>query len=106
MKTPPQLRFRRKLFQRFAELIKERGAKPLVVLLPDQPMVEAIRRGELPAYEPLIRDLKAREIDYVDVADLFRAAKAGRWFARDGHYSPEGNQLVARWLAAAIRQRL
>ncbi len=98
-----------KLFEEFAALVRGRGADPLVVLLPDKPTVQAVRRGEPPVYEPLVRHLKARGIDYVDAGDAFRAADvadADGWFATGGHYSPAGTRLVATWMTGILRERL
>jgi hypothetical protein len=103
-------RIQSKIFVQFVQLVRERGARPLVVLLPDQPTVEAVQRGEQPVYEPLVRDLRGRGIDLIDVADYFRSGnqlfESGRWFAREGHYSLAGNRVVASGVASAIRQRL
>jgi hypothetical protein len=97
------------LFRQFSESVRQSGALPLVLMLPDQRSIERVRQGELTIYEPLLAYMRAHSIDYVDAAEAFREAEPDSprgtkgWFAPQGHYSPGGNQLVAAWLAKTIR---
>jgi hypothetical protein len=56
---------------------------------------------------PLAEALRARRIRCLDAAAAFPAgpgAVPADWFAAGGHYSPEGNGLVAVWLAGELRK--
>ena len=97
------------LFRQFSESIRQSGAKPLVLMLPDEQSIQRARQGELPVYEPLLAYMRAHSIDYVDAAEAFREgnldspSRTRDWFAPGGHYSRGGNQLVAAWMAKTIR---
>ena len=99
-----------KIFEKFVSLARDRQTMPLVLFLPDRPALEAIRDGKPPSYRPLLEETKSSGIEYLDAAEAFAAAdlSAGtaRWFARFGHYNREGSQVVATWLANAVRARL
>jgi hypothetical protein len=97
------------LFREFSESVRQSGAMPLVLMLPDEKAIQRIRQGELPVYEPLLVYMRAHSIDYVDAGEAFRQAKLESprgtrdWFAPGGHFSRGGNQLVAAWMAKTIR---
>jgi len=97
-----------RLFRDFTEAVRQRGALPLIVMLPDLKAVERVRHGEPPVYTPLMDYLRSRNLPFVDAADVFRTGDrltdAKTWFAPGGHYSSSGNQLVAEWLANRIRE--
>ena len=95
------------LFRDFFAAVRERGAVPLIVMLPDLKAVERRKRGEPPVYEPLMRHLRNLDLAFVDAADAFfagdRPPDTKGVFAPGGHYSASGNQLVAAWLADKLR---
>jgi hypothetical protein len=99
------------LFREFSESVRQSGAKPLVLMLPDEQSIQRARQGGLPVYEPLLVYMRAHSIDYVDAGEAFREASVDSprgtsyWFAPGGHYSREGNELVAAWLAKTVRSR-
>jgi len=91
----------------FADSVRARGARPIIVMFPDLEAVER-RRDELPPiYAPLKEAITAtRRVPVIDLLDAF-AAEGGarspqRWFAPRGHYSVEGNAVVARWLGSRL----
>jgi hypothetical protein len=98
------------LFSRFSESVRQSGAVPLVVVLPDEKAVQRVRQGQPAIYEPLLAHMRAHDIDHVDAGAAFferqpdpaRGTKG--WFAPQGHYSPSGNQVVAEWLTKTIRR--
>jgi hypothetical protein len=98
------------LFSRFAETVREGGALPIVLLLPEDRSIVRSREGKSTIYEPLLTYLDAQRIDYVDAAEAFRLATPAvtvrEWLAPGGHYSPTGNAIVASWLAKVVRKRL
>ena len=104
----PAFKIQGKLFEEFAALARSRNVRPLMVFLPDRPVLEARAGGRAAVYAPLLSHLKSRGIEYVDVSDAFAGAgpsEIHRWFATGGHYSPAGNRVVADCLRAEIRRR-
>ena len=93
------------LLEAFIEAARQDGAQPLVVLFPDPGDLHRIRDGKETAYAPLVHDLSAREIPYLDLAASFAAeapdAKVEELFLK-WHYSPRGNAVVARALEAVL----
>lgn len=95
------------LFRDFCAAVRERGAVPLIVMLPDLKTVDRLRRGDPPVYAPLMRHLRILELPYVDAADALTGptiAESKALFTPGGHYSALGNRLVAAWLAARLRE--
>jgi hypothetical protein len=98
------------LFRLFADAVRARGARPLVILLPDAETVRAARQGRRTLLTSLGDALRAQGLAYLDLTEAFRDAPDrgdGRaWFMAGGHYSPAGNRVVAEWLGprlAALR---
>jgi hypothetical protein len=98
------------LFEQFVRRVRQAGARPLVVLLPDRESVARARRGERPILEPLVEAMTARGIPYVDLTRAFADPGApgdvDDWFMKGGHYSPAGNAIVARWLGRKLLARV
>ncbi len=97
------------LFQSFAAKARAAGIVPLVIILPDRESIVHRRDGHAPIFAPLIDDLRAKGIDYLDVTEAF-LAQEGRprvndWFMPGGHYSPSANRLVAEWLGPRLLER-
>jgi hypothetical protein len=95
------------LFKMFTRAVREYGATPLIVILPDRESVERAQTDARVSYEPLLHHLQSSQLPYADALDAFEALPGGdvsRWFARGGHYSYEGNKVVADWLRPQIRQ--
>lgn len=99
-----------KLFEQFSKSVREKGAIPFVVMLPDDQSIVRARKGEPTAYEPFLAFMREKGIAYLDAAEAFQAVAepvdVPSWFAPNGHYSPAGNQIVARWLAGMIRKKV
>lgn len=98
------------LFDRFVSAVLAAGATPVIVFLPDGPMIENASRGEgaTAAYQPLIDHVEARGYAYLDALEAFRVdsppSDLSEWFSPGGHYSPSGNRRVAEYLAGHLRQ--
>ena len=99
-----------KIFEIFVALARTRGSIPVVVMLPDRRVLQAMQNSGPRSYDPLIDHLKEKRIDVLDASDAFVAADLSggldRWFAPYGHYSAQGNRVVSAWLARALRDRL
>lgn len=88
----------------FADSVRARRAIPAVLFLVDRNSVEKMRRGKDVTYATLRDALVGEGITVWDAADAFRATTGplDPLFASGGHYSGEGNRLVARWLAVHL----
>jgi hypothetical protein len=88
---------------------KRRGEIPVVLVLPDGYAVERRRRGEIDLLEPLRVSCRSAGLDLVDAADAFLALPKETaiepLFVNKFHYSPEGNRVVAEWIAGEIARR-
>lgn len=95
-----------KLFQQFASDVRQSGATPAIVFFPDRSSLRQSLAGWAPVYRPLAIATSRSGIPTVDLADAFvRAAERHgieTVFTLGGHYSPAGNELVARSLAVAL----
>jgi hypothetical protein len=92
---------------RFAREVREEGAAPLLLLLPDRYVVERARAGEREMFEPVLALARAESIPYLDFTDAFVLAEPPRevedWFS-GGHYSTLGNQVVADHVGPRLRE--
>jgi hypothetical protein len=88
----------------FADSVRARRAIPAVLLLADRNSVEKMRRGGAATYAPLREALVKEGVTVWDAADAFGSVSGplDPLFASGGHYSGEGNRLVARWLAVHL----
>jgi len=95
------------LFKAFHDSIAAAGYAPVVVFLPDRSSLTARSRGGRPRYVGLAAALDSLRIPYLDTADgfaeRFNDGSIDQWFKPGGHYSKEGNLIVARWLAPRVR---
>jgi hypothetical protein len=95
--------------ERFAADARQRGVLPLFVILPDRHAIEVARGGQPPVFAPLLDSLRARGVEFIDTTPAFVSAKTddvGAWFMAGGHYSPSGNEVVARAVGQAIVARV
>jgi hypothetical protein len=96
------------LFEHFTAAVQAAGARPIVVLFPDRQSLEQARQGRETIVAPLVRELAADGIEYVDLTPAFLEAQGdpSNWFLPVGdysrHYAPAGNRIVAQWLGRAF----
>ena len=87
----------------FAREVREAGSTPLVVLIPMRELLAAHTAAEP---FPLVAELRARGLDVLDLGPTFgrTVLQLGneRMYVAQGHYTPEGNRL----LAAALEEQL
>ena len=106
--TPEDERFQvsGRVLVQFAREVQADGATPVVVFFGQRDEVVAVRHRQPKEYQPLLDWLAAERIAALDVTDdLAREANrvgADTLFARNGHYSRRGNQVIG----AALAQRL
>ena len=93
------------LFERFADAVRQNGAIPVVVFLPNRGSLEAVLAGGWSLHAPLADTLEARGIGFLDALEAFRdvdGARPGTLLELGGHYSPRRNARVADWLAEKL----
>ena len=97
------------IVERFVQRVVESGAHPTVVMFPDREVVVDAMRGQMSVYQPMTKELAARNIEVHDLTAAFTAAgqqsDIPAWFMPGGHYSPTGNRIVARWLGSQLLVR-
>lgn len=102
-------RIQAKLLSMFVDHVRNFGAKALIVVFPGRGAIVNAMQGKQTAYSPLLDHLTDGGLDYVDLSRAFveqhSPDKIGLWFMPEGHYSPIGNEIVARWLAPQIEAR-
>lgn len=92
-----------RLMTEFADSITAAGATPVFLFLPTMEDVSRWSRGEPPVYAPLWWQLEAEGFSLVDpIQALADAAPHSKLFAPGGHYSAEGNRILAEVLARAL----
>lgn len=88
----------------FSSAVRDSGAVPVVLMLPDRSSIERVRHGQKESYRPLTDALRANRVAVWDAMEAFRplSVPEGTLFASGGHYSPAGNRAVAVWLKAQV----
>jgi hypothetical protein len=90
----------------FARAVQRDGATPVVVVFTGKDELVTLRHGEPKVYQPLLDWLDREGIPTVDASDALarQANRSGvdRLVARQGHYSRQGNQVVAEALARQL----
>lgn len=91
----------------WAREVAQTGAAARVVLIPQRELLEIYPdEGSF----PLVGALRAAGIEPIDLGPRFtreaRARGADCCFQADGHLTPEGNDLVARWLLESLAETL
>lgn len=92
---------------RWSREVAAAGASPQVVLIPMRELLETYPDENS---FPLARALREAGVEPIELGPLMTREARGRGadccFQADGHLSPEGNTLVARWLAERLAAQL
>jgi hypothetical protein len=96
-----------RLMLAFADSVTSSGATPVFLFLPSREDVRRRSRGALPIYAPLRARLETVGVTLVDPLDAMAGARAplDDLFAAGGHYSREGNRILAEVVASALALR-
>lgn len=105
--TSTAFRIQVRLFDEFARAVRDAGALPVALFLPDRGSVELTKAGRQAVYERLKNAVQRTGIPVLDAAEAFAGQNGpvAAWFAPGGHYSVDGNRVVGLWLGP-ILQRL
>ena len=92
------------LARAFAAEVEAQGARPAIVLFPTRESVDRVAAGGRAILAPLADHLRELGLEVLDLTAAFadQPGGSGAWFRPHGHYSPEGNRLVATWLAERL----
>jgi len=97
------------IFNTFAATVTRDGAQPVAVIFPHLDDLKRFRGERTKAYAPLLDALQLQGIEHVDLMDAFDSpegqAAAEHYFSKDSHYSPLGNEVVARHLREWLENR-
>lgn len=93
------------LIDRFAREVRTAGANPVVLLFPSRDDLAGLATGRL-VYRDFADSLRAHNLAVIDLADGFDPCRRGCDLDRlaPGHYSAEGNQLVATVIGRRLRE--
>ncbi len=95
-----------RILDAFVVEVRARQARPLVVILPDGYSLELSRQGHPGIMAPVRDYCEEKGIPFIDLTEAFLAEPESvpldRWFVHRFHYTAEGNEIVARWLAEWI----
>ena len=78
--------------------VQKAHAVPVIVLLPHSRDVKRRKKGEAPEYAPLADRLKEKQVRFVDMIDVLAGDPHPLSEVVPSHYTPLGNELVARAL--------
>ena len=91
------------VLERFAEDVAQAGARPVFLMLPSLGDVARWTRGLPPSYSPLAERLGNGPHQIIDPLNaLAEHPELASLFAPGGHYSAEGNRLVATHIASVL----
>lgn len=94
------------IFQAFDELVKERGKRPIILIIPDVRHLKYHHKNGISPVKTLLERLQQEQITYVDLSDDLLKHMGDRdiceIFAHQraligcgGHYNNEGNEIIA-----------
>lgn len=93
--------------ERMAAEATKRGMRFRILVLPSQAgLTELVEAGASP-WQGIVSDWRAAGIDVIDLAEAVESADAmleGKYWMEGGHYSPQGNGLVAGVIADKLRE--
>jgi len=91
----------------FMDKIKERNAKPVLVIIPGREIVTNTDFVERNYYSKIRDFAKAKGISLIDVSDTILSNKdKALYYPADGHLTEEGIQLVSKDIAAELEKIL
>jgi hypothetical protein len=89
-----------KILEEFYEEARANGSVPIIVLFPERRDLRARREGRIVVYQPLLDELKRKNLRVIDLLDGFqRYDPAGEMMKKKFiHYPKSGNRMVARYI--------
>lgn len=86
------------IFDAFYTEVADDKSVPIIVILPSRESLKLYRRQNMKAYQPLLDHFDAKNMKYIDVLEGFNKFGANSNISAffRGHYSPYGNEIVAK----------
>lgn len=98
------------VLSRFYQEVLASSSKPVILFLPHSRDVERTIEGLPSQYQPLLEALKDRKMKVLDAAEAFADEPTSipitRFFSKEGHYSRDGNRVVAHYVFKGFRTML
>ena len=98
------------VLEEFYRDVLEAGLTPLIVVLPGREDVERAAAGHANTYGPLVEYFATHELEHSDCVTPLSSSSADegieRLFAPGGHYSAEGNRIIADYLGEKISSEM
>jgi len=98
-----------RIIEAFVRDVRLRQAVPLILLLPDGYSTAGARAGGVGVMSTVADWCTRQKLDCLDGEKAFAGDAGGvdpeQWFIRRFHYTPLGNERVARWLERELRDR-
>jgi len=93
------------IFDAFYRRVLEDNALPVIVVFPMSTDLNRSQKGKIRRYAPLLEHFRSKGYRFIDVQDALQAARVsgGGLFAKGGHYSPLGNQILAEYIVAQLK---
>ena len=93
------------MFRAIVDEIRERGGRPIILILPSKADDQATVEGRAPVFQSLVDRLIDLELPFLDASEAFVLSgntSVEPWFEPGSHYSGTGNRLIASWLGAYL----
>ena len=89
-----------KIFDTFHENVMKQGALPIIVLFPNKDDLKRYRKTNTSVFAPLLRHFEESGYRHIDLLDAFDkyALDVPLNELFDGHYTPFGNKVVAKYI--------
>ncbi|MFQ6104985.1 MAG: hypothetical protein ACE5OP_11955, partial [Candidatus Glassbacteria bacterium] len=76
---------------------------PLILVFPKRETLKIIQEYRKKPYKSLISFLETNDFSFIDFGDVFVEKNHSRYYLNDGHYSLDGNEVIANELINFIR---
>ena len=97
-----------KIIEKFVETALENDSLPIILVFPNAYDITRYQKFKTKIHQPLIDNLYAKGFLYIDLLDAFFTFGKGKmrneFFAKGGHYSPLGNEVVAKYLSLYLNR--
>jgi hypothetical protein len=95
------------IFKQFAAKAKANGAIPIAVIFPHRGDFEQYKNDDTRVYEPFLKEWQAQDCLYIDLLDAFLKYDKDYALREEigwGHYTPQANQLAARYILEYLNE--
>lgn len=94
----------KRIFDAFRSEILNNDQVPIIVIFPTRDDVIRYQRDKTKRYAPLLSYFDSMNYEYIDLMDAVENSKIEDLFI--GHYSPDGNRLIAKYLYEYLKKHV